>query len=510
MKTSCFLFDFLFFLWHYKFSTVYGPDEQRMKVEHEVTWNHGEINEKYYAPDYEEEDFYNRKRQLHYIYGGNGLAAVCIIENGETTVYGAYTDFQGSLVALTSHSLLIEKYAYDPWGMRRDPYDWTKPDTREVSQQLSPYLTDRGYTMHEHIPGTDLIDMNGRVYDCTTATFLSCDPYVQDPGNWLNHNPYTYCLNNPLKYTDPSGEFIHLLAGGFLNWAANGFKFNLEGLGYFGVGAFSAGIFSGLAGGIANTFTKNGSFWGGFASNIGSMSNMPWKSIAGFGRGFATFGAAGLGGGFFTGFGNSLVGGNGLGSSFVSGLKSGIIGGAAAGVIGGVAMGAYAKKQGYNFRDGLDILNSETIDKGYAYEYTESQPYCVGDVISAFSDGKVTVEDLLRLPENTELLEGMNVDASLAEMGKRLSMKRITNLDVVNKKTIIEVLHNKGDLMFLTSGKGSLKHLVLLNKAVIQSARHMGSSDIVTRLLLYVMSPGRGRYYRIGLKSIEDAIQLYR
>lgn len=211
MKTSCFLFDFLFFLCHYKLSTVYGPDEQRMKVEHEVTWNHGEINKKYYAPDYEEEDFYNRKRQLHYIYGGNGLAAVCIIENGETTVYGAYTDFQGSLVALTSHSLLIEKYAYDPWGMRRDPYDWTKPDTREVSQQLSPYLTDRGYTMHEHIPGTDLIDMNGRVYDCTTATFLSCDPYVQDPGNWLNHNPYTYCLNNPLKYTDPSGEIWWLV-----------------------------------------------------------------------------------------------------------------------------------------------------------------------------------------------------------------------------------------------------------------------------------------------------------
>ena len=209
MNAQCFLFDF--FLLCHKLSTVYGPDEQRMKVEHEVTWNHGEINEKYYAPDYEEEDFYNRKRQLHYIYGGNGLAAVCIIENGETTVYGAYTDFQGSLVALTSHSLLIEKYAYDPWGMRRDPYDWTKPDTREVSQQLSPYLTDRGYTMHEHIPGTDLIDMNGRVYDCTTATFLSCDPYVQDPGNWLNHNPYTYCLNNPLKYTDPSGEIWWLV-----------------------------------------------------------------------------------------------------------------------------------------------------------------------------------------------------------------------------------------------------------------------------------------------------------
>ena len=40
----------------------------------------------------------------------------------------------------------------------------------ESGQRLSLYLTDRGYTMHEHIPGTDLIDMNGRMYGCTTAT----------------------------------------------------------------------------------------------------------------------------------------------------------------------------------------------------------------------------------------------------------------------------------------------------------------------------------------------------
>ena len=32
------------------------------------------------------------------------------------------------------------------------------------------------------------------------------DNFVQDPSNTQNYNRYGYCLNNPLKFTDPSGE----------------------------------------------------------------------------------------------------------------------------------------------------------------------------------------------------------------------------------------------------------------------------------------------------------------
>lgn len=35
--------------------------------------------------------------------------------------------------------------------------------------------------------------------------FLQTDNYVRDPGNTQNYNRYGYVLNNPLKYTDPSG-----------------------------------------------------------------------------------------------------------------------------------------------------------------------------------------------------------------------------------------------------------------------------------------------------------------
>jgi hypothetical protein len=50
--------------------------------------------------------------------------------------------------------------------------------------------------------------MNGRVYDPMIGRFLSPDPYVQAPESSQNFNRYSYALNNPLKYTDPSGYFF--------------------------------------------------------------------------------------------------------------------------------------------------------------------------------------------------------------------------------------------------------------------------------------------------------------
>ena len=53
--------------------------------------------------------------------------------------------------------------------------------------------------------------MNGRIYDPQLGRFLSADIIVQFPGNLQAYNRYSYVLNNPLRYTDPTGYFINWL-----------------------------------------------------------------------------------------------------------------------------------------------------------------------------------------------------------------------------------------------------------------------------------------------------------
>ena len=42
-----------------------------------------------------------------------------------------------------------------------------------------------------------------------TARMLSPDPFVQNASSTQNFNRYSYCMNNPLKYTDPSGYYYY-------------------------------------------------------------------------------------------------------------------------------------------------------------------------------------------------------------------------------------------------------------------------------------------------------------
>ena len=57
--------------------------------------------------------------------------------------------------------------------------------------------------------GVGLINMNARMYDARLGRFLQPDPYVQYPETTQGFNRYTYVENNPLSYTDPTGNFLH-------------------------------------------------------------------------------------------------------------------------------------------------------------------------------------------------------------------------------------------------------------------------------------------------------------
>ena len=110
---------------------------------------------------------------------------------------------------ITLITLLMLSASNDVWGKRLET-NWNGNEVSESQTQGNQ----RGYTDHEHLDGIGLIHMNGRVYDPKLARFISPDPYIQDPYNTQSFNRYSYVWNNPLRHTDPTGEFIPLIIAG--------------------------------------------------------------------------------------------------------------------------------------------------------------------------------------------------------------------------------------------------------------------------------------------------------
>jgi RHS repeat-associated protein len=190
----------------------------------------------------------------------------------------------------------------------------------------------------EHWDDFTLINMNGRMYDPMIGRFLSPDPYVQSPDYSQNFNRYSYALNNPLKFTDPSGEWIHFVIGavigGVFNWAMNGAQFNAAGIGHFAVGALAGALGAGIGSGVSAALAGSSAAGGGFAAGFLGTATI---YSSGFVGGAIAGGAAGITSGFTTGFGNSLVAKENIGEMFENGGKGALIGGISGIVYGGLS-----------------------------------------------------------------------------------------------------------------------------------------------------------------------------
>ncbi len=123
-----------------------------------------------------------------------------------STMTNIVRDNLGSITAVTdSAGNALQRLSYDPWGTLRDPVTLV-PFAPGDEPEL---LLGRGYTGHEHLPWLGLVNMNARLYDPATGRFLNPDPFVQDPTSTQSFNRYSYCLNNPLRYSDPTGELSY-------------------------------------------------------------------------------------------------------------------------------------------------------------------------------------------------------------------------------------------------------------------------------------------------------------
>jgi len=240
------------------------------------------------------------------------------------------SDAQGSLIALTdANGGIVRKYAYDPWGVRRNASNW---NTKDNGDHL---IVNRGYTGHEHLDAFGIINMNGRVYDPLTAMFFSPDPALIG-SNWLSYNRYGYCMGNPFKYTDPSGNNPFLLGlaaviGGVVNLGIQMTSGNIHNVGQF-IGAFGVGALAGLTGSWIGGLTSTAL---GTATTLGSA----------IGNGALIGAGAGAAGGFIGGACNAWVNGAGFGDGIMAGIVGGGLGALAGGLIGGLSGGFNYSKE---------------------------------------------------------------------------------------------------------------------------------------------------------------------
>jgi len=130
------------------------------------------------------------------------------------TTYNRYfhTDAPGSITAITDDGgNVIGRRSYEPFGKIR-AMDYGLTANNAIIPANTVTQTARAFTGHEQIKEiSGLIHMNARLYDSDIGRFLSADTYIQAPHNSQSYNRYSYVLNNPLVYTDPTGHFFKKL-----------------------------------------------------------------------------------------------------------------------------------------------------------------------------------------------------------------------------------------------------------------------------------------------------------
>ncbi len=120
-----------------------------------------------------------------------------VAENSGGTLYYLLTDHLGS-TALTLDSAgnrlsTNTELRYYPWGA-----------TRYIAGATP---TTFNFTGQRRDSGSGLLYYGARWYDPVIGRFISADTIVPQPGNPQSLNRYSYALNSPVRYADPTGMF---------------------------------------------------------------------------------------------------------------------------------------------------------------------------------------------------------------------------------------------------------------------------------------------------------------
>ncbi|MGQ9585168.1 MAG: RHS repeat-associated core domain-containing protein [Anaerolineae bacterium] len=127
--------------------------------------------------------------ETKYYYHGGRLVA----SRKNNTLYYLHLDHLGSTMLTTDGGQdVVAEQRFYPWGEA----------TRYTS---GTQKTEFNFTGQRLDGSTDLLYYGARYYDPVLRRWVQPDTVVPDPGNPQALNRYAYVLNNPLRYTHPTG-----------------------------------------------------------------------------------------------------------------------------------------------------------------------------------------------------------------------------------------------------------------------------------------------------------------
>jgi RHS repeat-associated protein len=141
-------------------------------------------------------------KTLFHIYAGDQL--VCTFETNSVLSGGTDTNKVGYYYhedQLTSSSVLSDSSGNQTEVNAYYPFGRTQTASPQANFQVSRRFTGQILDVE-----TGLYYYNARYYDPELGRFIQADTEIPDLSNPQSYNRYTYCLNNPLRYTDPDGH----------------------------------------------------------------------------------------------------------------------------------------------------------------------------------------------------------------------------------------------------------------------------------------------------------------
>ncbi len=133
--------------------------------------------------------------------------------SGRGAKYYYVRNAQGDVVQIRNYlNEAVANYHYDAWGKLLSITDANgnkqtfTNDTFSVDNASIAYINPIRYRGYVYDNETGFYYLNTRYYDPSLRRFINADGYVSTGHGILGNNMFAYCNNNPVMYSDPSGN----------------------------------------------------------------------------------------------------------------------------------------------------------------------------------------------------------------------------------------------------------------------------------------------------------------